>query len=78
MLKGDEGVFPNVNFGFAKANVACNVGFQSHTQSFLDMGSHSSEKRVKFMDKRFQPFEFGLVFVLWNQNDYGKANKSLC
>ena len=35
MLKGDEGVFPNVDFGFAKTNVACNVGFLSHTQSFL-------------------------------------------
>ena len=33
---------------------------------------------VKVYGQKVLAFEMGLVFVLWNQNDYGKANKSLC
>ena len=35
-------------------------------------------ERGKVYGQKVLAFEFGLVFVLWTQSGYGKANKSLC
>ena len=52
-------------------------GLLSYTWLF-GLGSHSCVKEGKVCGKRVLAFDFCLVFILWNQSDYGKANKSLC
>ena len=49
----DEGVFPNVNFGFVKGNVAWIVGIYSHTHGLYDLGSHGCVKEGKLCGKGF-------------------------
>ena len=52
-------------------------GLLSYTWLF-DLGSHSCVKEGKVCGKKGFSLDFCLVFILWNQIDYGKANKSLC
>ena len=77
MFSSDEGVFPNVKFGFAKAKVVWNVEFTLLHKAF-DLRSHRCVKEGKVCGKRVLAFDFCLVFISWNQSGYGKANKSLC
>ena len=49
----------------------------SYTRLF-DLRSHRCVKEGKVCGKRVLAFDFCLVFILWNQIDYGKVNKSLC
>ena len=54
------------------------LGFALIHMAFFYLGSHSCVKEGKVCGKRVLALDFCLVFILCNQIDYGKANKSLC
>ena len=53
MLKDDEGVFPNVDFGLAKTKICVKCWVLVSCIKILGMGSHSIVKRSKLWTKGF-------------------------